>query len=48
MKSERPENKKRKPGIKANYEGASPEQVARALYWHRRKKTSRRVQPTRS
>ena len=48
MKSDRPEKKKRKPGHKANYQGASPDQVARSFYWHRRKKTSRRVQPTRA
>ena len=31
----------RKRGLKADYRGASPEQVARAFYWHRRKKTRR-------
>ena len=36
MKSDRTEKKQRKPGIKANYQGASPEQVARFFYWHRR------------
>ena len=40
MKSDRPEKKKRKPGIKANYQGATPEQVARSFYWHRRRKPS--------
>lgn len=35
MKREKP---KRKPGHKANYQGATPEQVARAFYWHRRRK----------
>ncbi len=30
--------KKRTPDRKANYRGATPEQVARAFYWHRRRK----------
>lgn len=28
----------RKRGLKANYRGATPEEVAKALYWHRREK----------
>lgn len=37
----RPKRRKspsRTPGRKANYQGATPKQVARALYWHRRRK----------
>ena len=37
--SSKPTTNKRKPGHKANYRGATPEQVARAFYWNRRRKS---------
>ena len=40
--------KGRTPGLKANYQSATPEEVAGTFYWHRRKKTSRRVQRNRA
>ena len=38
MTENRTEKKKRQPGLKANYQGASPKQVTRAFYWNRRTK----------
>ncbi len=32
------DKKRRTPGHRANYQDATPKQVARALYWNRRKK----------
>jgi len=35
----------RKRGLKADYGGATPEEVARALYWHRRDKPRTSARP---
>ena len=39
--TKRRQPKSRNPGLKANYQGATPKQVARTLYWHRRRKPDR-------